>query len=100
MANTKDPLDPKQIDKLTHKIEALNENIASLDTRVAASVKTQRPVPTFMRGIIGALGAVIGATLVFALIVYILQALAGVPFIGHWFDSLVNQITQERSPIL
>lgn len=92
----KDPLTGKQVDKLTHEIETLSENVVALDTRVGASVKSQKPMPTFFRGIIGALGAVVGATVVLAIIVYILQALAGVPFVGHWFDTLRDQITIER----
>ncbi len=92
----KDPLTGKQVDVLTDQLEELNTNVEKLDTSVKSSVKSAGLLPSFGRGIASALGAVIGATVVLAIIIYILQALAGVPFVGHWFDSLVNQITIDR----
>jgi hypothetical protein len=93
---TKPPINEHQIEKLNHELESLNTNVASLDDNVASSNKSQRPGPTFARGVIGALGAAVGATLVLAALIYILQALSGVPIIGHIFDTIVHQITQTK----
>lgn len=89
----KQPTDTK---KLTEAIEDLETDIEDLDQTLEQSLKAQGTFPTFMRGVIGSLGALIGATLVIGLLVYILQKLAGVPFIGHYILTLLNQLQQGK----
>lgn len=96
------PIEPPE-EKLTEVIEGLDESIDELDTSVEQlDTKIERLTnvmgfwPTFFRGVIGALGAAIGATLVIALLIYILQALAGFPFVGALFQSLLDQLLQNK----
>lgn len=89
-------VDPKKTEKLAEAIEDLDNDIAELDTTLERTLKSHGIWPTFFRGIIGALGAAIGATLVIALIVFILQKLAGVPFVGDYISTLLNEIQQNK----
>lgn len=43
---------------------------------------------SFVRGVFGGLGGVVGATVMVALLVFLLQHFGGLPFIGHYFQTL------------
>lgn len=47
---------------------------------------------SFTRGIFVGLGSIIGATIVVALLVAILNAFGGIPLIGDWFDTIREQL--------
>lgn len=49
----------------------------------------------FARGLLVGLGSVIGATLVLALLVWLISIFGGLPIIGQWFDPL-KQFLQPR----
>lgn len=49
---------------------------------------------SFFRGIAAGLGGVIGATVVVAILVWILHLFGGVPVIGHWLQVTGSQINQ------
>jgi hypothetical protein len=50
---------------------------------------------TFLRGIASGLGYVVGASLVVALLVWVLHLLGGLPVIGHTLNYTGNQIKQK-----
>jgi tetrahydromethanopterin S-methyltransferase subunit G len=80
--------------ELKESIEHLDKNVEKLDTDINKLSSGFRYGPTFGRGIIGALGAVIGTTILLALIVYILQKLAGVPILGDEFRFFLDKLQQ------
>lgn len=42
----------------------------------------------FVRGLFVGLGSVVGATILVALALWLLNAFGGLPFVGEWFESL------------
>lgn len=46
----------------------------------------------FIKGLIGGLGGVIGATLLLAVFLYVLSFIGEIPFIGNIADSIKNTI--------
>jgi hypothetical protein len=49
----------------------------------------------FLKGVLGGVGSIVGATLAIALILWILSGLDQVPFVGHLSES-VRQTLQQR----
>ncbi len=49
---------------------------------------------SFMKGLFGGLGGVIGATLIVGLLLWVLSLFDQVPLIGNLFDNLKNTIEQ------
>jgi Domain of unknown function (DUF5665) len=49
---------------------------------------------SFMRGIVGGLGGVIGATVGVAALVFLLHQLGGIPVIGHYLNDISRTIRQ------
>jgi hypothetical protein len=47
---------------------------------------------SFVRGVFAGFGGVIGASLVVALFIFILQYLGGVPVVGHYFHNISQTI--------
>ncbi len=86
----------KNIPKLTKALESLEDDVEAMDTTLEKSIKAQGYLQTFFRGVAGAVGAAIGATVIIGLIVYILQKLAGVPFIGHFILNILQQLQQGK----
>lgn len=82
--------------KLTEAIEDLDQNVEELDEHVELLISHDKFWRVFLKGVVGALGAAIGATVVIAIIVYVLQALAGAPFIGQYFYEILNTIQQNK----
>ncbi len=52
---------------------------------------------SFVRGVFGGLGGVIGATVGVAVLLALLQLFGGAPLIGHYFDSLRTTIESGHS---
>ena len=53
---------------------------------------------SFVRGIFAGLGGVIGASLVVALLLFIMNLLGGAPLIGHFFQNVGNNIHTTSPP--
>jgi hypothetical protein len=82
----------------THKSkeEHLAEAMDDLDHDIQKLSRQFGFWPTFGRGIIGALGTALGATIVVAIILYALQRLAVLPVIGEAFTALLELARQLR----
>ncbi|MEX0748704.1 MAG: DUF5665 domain-containing protein [Candidatus Saccharimonadales bacterium] len=52
---------------------------------------------SFVRGLFMGLGSIIGATLLVALIVWLLNIFGGLPVFGEWFDALRESIRQSST---
>lgn len=48
----------------------------------------------FMYGVLGGLGSAIGATMVFALVVYLLSKVNLIPIIGDWLSVLTEEVVR------
>lgn len=46
----------------------------------------------FARGLLVGLGSVVGATLVLALLVWLISIFGGLPIVGQWLDSLEQSL--------
>jgi hypothetical protein len=84
--------DTKQAEELTSAIEDLDKNIEELDQNITQLNKGFKFWPTFGRGIVGSLGALIGATIIISLLLYLLQRLAVLPIIGEIFKLALDQL--------
>lgn len=84
------------IEDLDTSVDELDSSVEELDDSIESLTKSMGYWPSFFRGITGAIGAAIGATLVLGLIIYILQTLAGFPFVGTLFQTLLNQLIQNK----
>ena len=58
--------------------------------------KGQLMLANFLGGISWGFGTVLGATLVVALVLYLLQALGGLPVIGSFINDVVDAATTHR----
>ncbi len=80
---------PKQLKK--NQYEDLGRIVASVyETGYLDAAKTYKM--SFIKGLFSGLGGVIGATLLLALIIWILTLLDDVPLIGRLFENLENTI--------
>ena len=86
----------KKSDDLTKAIENLDDSVEDLDDSIKQSLKLGGWRATFARGIVGAIGAAVGATIIIGLMVYLLQKLAGAPFVGDLFRLLLQQLQQNK----
>lgn len=86
----------EMIEDLDASVDELDSSVEELDNSIEQLTNKMGFWPTFFRGVIGALGAAIGGALVLGIIVYILQKLAGFPFIGELFQALLQQLLQNR----
>lgn len=86
----------KSLEHLDKDLEKLDNSIDALDTTLEKSLKSHGMWPTFFRGIVGALGAAIGGAIVITALIYALQHLTGVPYLGDAFSSLLNLIQQNK----
>lgn len=75
-------------EKLGREVEA-----ALVTDYVELLRSTKRQIwSSFVRGIFAGLGGVIGASLVVALLLWILHLAGGAPFIGHYIQNVTNNI--------
>ena len=88
MAKNPDPRTGVDYEKLGRAVEqALVQDYLDL------LHNTKRQIwSAFVRGIFTGLGTVIGATLVVALVLWILHLLGGLPFIGHYLQGVGHAI--------
>lgn len=83
-------------EKLRESIEDLDQNIEDLDTKIEELTNRFGFWPTLGRGIIGAVGAALGASLVIGFLVYLMQLLTGLPVVGTIFDGILGVIQQNK----
>lgn len=86
----------ESIEDLDKDLEKLDDTIDHLDRTLEKSIKSHGFLPTFLRGVIGAVGAAIGGALVIAILVYVLQGLTDAPFVGGYVDKLLNMVQQNK----
>lgn len=82
--------------ELDQDIKKLDETMEELDDQLEQSIKAQGWWPTLLRGVIGALGAAVGATLIIGAIVYLLQYLSSTPYLGHYVNEILQQLQQNK----
>lgn len=78
---------------LLQEIHHLNQVLTRLE-------KHQRLPHSFIAGILYGLGSVLGATIVVALIAYLLRNVGLVPLIGNWFAQIVEHVITTITPKL
>lgn len=92
-----DDLD-KQLSDLTsevRKLRLLLENLR-LDQYIKTLLSARRlMLINFLTGIMSGLGAAIGATLVLALLVYVLGRLEWIPIVGRWITDILKVVHQK-----
>ncbi len=76
--------------------ERLADALEKLDSHVEDLIREEAFWRSFIKGILAAVGAAIGATLVLTIIVFVLQKLAGAPFVGHYVLELLRTIQQNK----
>lgn len=72
---------------LVSETQKLNKILTRLEKRYSL-------INSFLRGVASGLGSVIGATLVFAFLAYLLRNVEVVPLIGAWLAELIEQSMQ------
>ncbi|HEX7259587.1 MAG TPA: DUF5665 domain-containing protein [Candidatus Saccharimonadia bacterium] len=91
MANQKSKPTAEDYEKLGRAVEG-----ALINDYINWLRNTKRQIASaFLRGIFTGLGTVIGATLVVALLVWILHMLGGLPGIGNYLKGAGNQIENQ-----
>ena len=96
MPEEKMPHLEKSLEHLDQDLEKLDSSIEELDTSLERSIKSHGLGPTFLRGVVGAVGAAIGGAIVLAALIYLFQYLSGVPIVGDAFSALLNLIQQNK----
>ncbi len=81
---------PKK-DKTPAEYERMGRQIESLYHSVYPDRLTFYKM-ALLRGVLGGVGGVIGATVVIALLLWLLSLFDSVPFIGHFVDTVKNTI--------
>jgi hypothetical protein len=51
---------------------------------------------SFIKGVLGGLGGVIGATILLALVIWILSLFSNVPLVGRLVENVVNTVNQSQ----
>lgn len=86
---------------LTDEVRRLRELLEGLrlNQYVRAILNTRRlALLSFFTGVLSGLGGAIGATLVLALLVYILSRLEVVPYLGRFVTEIVKTVQQHQHP--
>jgi len=78
-------LEPKDYEKLGKLLVSIGE--------IGFKDKKQLYKASFIKGIVGGLGGVIGATIVVALLLFILSLIGEIPFIGEITDPIKDSIS-------
>jgi hypothetical protein len=88
MPTKKTNVSPADYERLGRAIEG-----ALIDDYIDLLGNTRRQIKgSFIRGVVGGFGAVVGATVVVAIVIYVLHQLGGVPVIGHYLQGVGNTI--------
>jgi hypothetical protein len=75
--------------KLAEEMKQLNANVATLN-------KNYSLTRSFARGMVSGLGSVIGATIVVALLAFILNSVQVVPVIGDWVAQIAEYVERTK----
>ena len=51
---------------------------------------------SFLKGVLGGIGSIVGATIAIALVLWILSGLDQVPFVGHLSESIRQTLQRQR----
>ena len=89
----------QQLTGLTSEVRKLRELLENLRLQqyIRALLNTRRIAwMSFLSGILSGLGAVIGATVVLTLLVYILSRLEVLPHIGKFIAEIVKIVKQQK----
>ena len=71
--------------------DELTEEIKKLNTVINRLYKKQSFMRSFVNGVFMGLGSVVGATLVVAVIVYLLNQVNLIPVIGNWLSQIISE---------
>lgn len=74
------------------RAEHTESDIQKLNNILEKIYKRQTFERAFMSGVFAGLGSAVGATLVFALVVYLLSQVNLIPIVGDWLAVLTEQI--------
>ncbi|HSX41600.1 MAG TPA: DUF5665 domain-containing protein [Candidatus Saccharimonadales bacterium] len=86
----KTKITPEDYEKLGRAVES-----ALIDDYIDLLGNTRRQIKSaFVRGIFTGFGTVIGATVIVAVLIWILHLLGGLPFIGHYLQDAGSQLQQ------
>lgn len=88
----------KRLNQLSHEVESLREYLKGLRLQqyIQALLNTRRiALMSLLSGIMSGLGAIIGATIVLSLLVYLLSRLEVLPIIGDWIARIVRIVQQK-----
>ena len=88
----------KRLDQLSHEVASLREYLRDLRLQqyIQALLNTRRIARmSFLSGMMSGLGAVIGATVVLSLLVYLLTRLEVLPIMGEWIARIVRIVQQK-----
>ncbi|CAN5451302.1 hypothetical protein BH10PAT3_BH10PAT3_7890 [soil metagenome] len=80
---------PKQNEELGRAVASIFES-GYLD-------KKQAYKTSFIKGLFGGLGSVVGATIVVALLIWILSFFSSVPLVGRFTDKVQNTVNEAKS---
>lgn len=74
-----------QPDSYQKELKRLNRNLSRLNAKQSFG-------RIFITGIISGLGSAIGATLIVAILVYLISKIELIPVIGSWLSTLIKEI--------
>ena len=76
---------PTKFDAFESSLNTLNRNLANLNSK-------QSFKRIFLSGIITGLGSAVGATLIVAILLYLLSKVELVPIVGTWLSEVITEI--------
>jgi len=74
-----------KLDPVQEELKNLNHNLIRLNSKQSFG-------RIFLTGIISGLGSAVGATLIVAILLYLLSKVELIPIIGSWLSNLVGEI--------
>ncbi len=77
---------------LNQSVQELDHDVKILDHDIKAANKSNYFWSTLSRGAVASLGALLGATIIISLILYLLQRLAVLPVIGEVFRLALDHL--------
>lgn len=77
--------------ELLVEIKKLNKHLSRLNRR-------QAPFRLFLTGLLSGLASVIGASLVFSIVIYLFSQVDLVPIIGDWLADVFSHMLKELPP--